>query len=146
MRIDRSCITGAALAAALAASFTAAACGVCIEDRVAAVYQQAGIDRAIARGQQVAFYSIDGSLPATAAARKAVAVAVEREGVQGTARVSTESATVSVAFDPKRTSILRVQEHATRDLAARGLTLAALRVIGKDGVLREPGAAAGRSR
>jgi hypothetical protein len=141
MRIDRSWISGAALAAALAASFAAVACGVCIEDRVAAVYEQGGIDRAIGHGQQVAFYSIDGALPATDAARKAVAAAVEREGVHGSARVSTESATVSVAFDPKRTSLARVQERATHDLASHGLTLAALRVIGKDGVLREPGAA-----
>lgn len=136
MRIDRM-LGAAAIAVALTAAFDAAACGVCVEDRVAAVYHRASIDRALAHGQQVAFFGIDGSLPATAAVRKAVTAAVEREGVRGSARVSTESATVSVAFDPSRTSLAQLRDHATRDLAARGLTLEALRVIGPDGSLRE---------
>ena len=137
MRIDRRWIAAAALASALAPALNAAACGICVEDRVAAVYHRASIERALAHGQQVAFFGIDGSLPATAATRKAVAAAVEREGVRGSARVSTESATVSVAFDPSRTSLAQVRQHAARDLAARGLTLEALRVIGPDGTLRE---------
>lgn len=137
MRIDRRWIAAAAMAAALAAALDAAACGVCVEDRVAAVYHRASIERALAHGQEVAFFGIDGSLPATAATRKWVAAAVEREGVRGSARVSTESATVSVAFDPSRTSVAHLRESAARALAARSLTLEALRVVGRDGTLRE---------
>ena len=137
MRIDRRFVAAAGLAAALAGALDAAACGVCVEDRVAAVYHRASIDRALARGQQVAFFGIDGSLPATAATRKAVAAAVEREGVRGSARVSMESSTVAVAFDPSRTSVARLRAAASHDLASRGLSLEALRVIGADGTLRE---------
>lgn len=126
------------LAMLLAAALPAAACGICIEDRVAAVYDQPTVDRAVARRQQVAFFALNGSLETTPATRRAVTTALERAGIHGTVHVSLESATASVAFDPARTSLARVASAGNRALAPQALTLEALRVIGADGKLRQP--------
>ena len=133
-------MTGAvcALALALAAALPAPACGICIEDRVAAVYDQPTVDRAVARHQQVAFFSLNGSLEATPATRRVVTAALERAGIRGSVHVSLESATASVAFDPVRASVASIAAAGDRALAPQALTLEALRVIGADGKLREP--------
>ena len=61
MRSSRAA-TAFAFAVVLAAAMPAAACGVCIEDRVAAVYDQPTVDRAVARHQEVVFFALNGSL------------------------------------------------------------------------------------
>jgi hypothetical protein len=126
------------LALALAAALPAAACGICIEDRVAAVYDQPTVDRAVAQHRQVAFFSLNGSVEATPATRRAVIAALERGGIRGTVHVSLESATASVAFDPKRATVASIAGAGERALAPQSLTLEALRVTGPDGKLREP--------
>ena len=131
-------MTKVACLLALAAALPAAACGICIEDRVAAVYDQPTVDRAMGRHQQVAFFSLNGSVEATPATRRAVVAALERGGVHGTVHVSLESATASVAFDPKRASVTSIASTGDRTLAAQSLKLEALRVTGADGKLREP--------
>jgi hypothetical protein len=130
-----------ARAAALALGATALpspACGICIEDRVAAVYDQPAVDRAVAHRQEIAFFSLNGSLEATPQTRRAVIEALDRAGVKGTARVSLESASASVAYDPARASPASLAAAGGRALASRAITLEALRVIGADGRLREP--------
>jgi copper chaperone CopZ/F0F1-type ATP synthase membrane subunit c/vacuolar-type H+-ATPase subunit K len=126
------------LALALAAALPAAACGICIEDRVAAVYDQPTVDRAVARHQQVAFFALQGSVEATPDTRRAVTAALERGGVRGTVHVSLASETASVAFDPKRASVASIAAAGDRALAPKGLTLGVLRVIGADGKLQQP--------
>ena len=64
--------------------------------------------------------------------------ALDRAGIKGTARVSLESASASVAYDPARTSLAQLAAAGDRALASRAITLEALRVIGADGRLREP--------
>ena len=135
MRTDLRALTVVAMALWATA---AAACGVCIEDRVAAVYDQAVVDRATAQGQHVAFFGVEGDLVPPAESRKSLAAALDRAGVRGTSRVSLESATAAVAFDPRRTSPAAIASAAGRALAARGLRLETLRVTGEGGVLREP--------
>src|SRR4051812_9565527 len=135
MRIDRG--TALALAAAFAA-IPAAACGLCVEDRVAAVYDQAVVDRAVAHGQHVAFFSVEGEPATLADARGVIAKSLERAAIPGTARVSLESATAAIAFDPARTTPAAIAASAAGVLAPRGLALQPLRVTGEDGVLREP--------
>jgi hypothetical protein len=138
MRTDTMRNAACALALALATALPAGACGVCIEDRVAAVYDQPTVDRAVARRLQVAFFSLYGSLEATPETRRAVIAALERPGIRGTVHVSLESATASVVFDPKRATVASIAATGDRALASKALTLEALRVIGTDGKLREP--------
>ena len=137
MRSSRAA-TAFAFAVVLAAAMPAAACGVCIEDRVAAVYDQPTVDRAVARHQEVVFFALNGSLEATPATRRAVTAALERAGIRGTVHVSLESATASVVFDPARASVASIAAAGDRSLAPKALRLEALRVIGADGKLREP--------
>ena len=137
MRSSRAA-TGFAFAVVLAAALPAAACGVCIEDRVAAVYDQPTVDRAVARHQEVVFFALNGSLEATPATRRAVTAALERAGIRGTVHVSLESATASVVFDPAHASVASIAAAGDRSLAPKALRLEALRVIGADGKLREP--------
>ena len=128
----------AALSVALASTF-AMACGICVEDRVAAVFDNATVDAAVAKKRHLAFFGIEGSLPATAESRKAIADALQASGgIKGTVRVSLESASASAVFDPGKTSLAALREGAQVRLAPRGLSLMALRVIDGGGVLKEP--------
>ena len=123
-------------ACAAQASF---ACGICVEDRVAAVFDSAVVEQALGARRHVAFYGIEGSLPATKASARVLLDAVYASGAaKSSARVSLESASVSAAFDPSKTSVARLQEDAGRRLAGKGLALTALRVIDEGGVLKEP--------
>jgi len=117
----------------------ALACGVCVEDRVAAVFDNTVVDQSIGARRHVAFFGVEGSLPATAESRRALLAALYASGAaRGSARVSLESASVSAAFDPARTTLSRLREDAAKRLAPKGLGLTALRVIDEGGVLREP--------
>ena len=129
----------AALLASLAtAAPLAMACGVCLEDRVAAVYDHEVVEAAVGKQRHVVFLAIEG--PAhDAASRRAIAAALEGGGaLKGTARVALESASCSAAFDPSRTSMQALIARANKPLAARGVSLAALRVIDGGGKLKEP--------
>ena len=133
----RRLVAAALFATVLPAS--ALACGICIEDRVAAVFDNATVEAAVAKKRHLAFFGIEGSLPATAESRKAIADALQASGgIKGTVRVSLESASASAVFDPGKTSLAALREGAQVRLAPRGLSLMALRVIDGGGVLREP--------
>ena len=133
-------VAGALLLALAVASGTVFACGICVEDRVAAVFDNAVVDQAIGAQRHVAFYGVEGSLPATRESRRALLEALYASGAaKGSARVSLESASVSAAFDPSRTSVARLRDDAGRRLAGKGLALTPLRVIDEGGVLKEPG-------
>jgi hypothetical protein len=128
----------AALALALP-SAAALACGYCIEDRVAAVYDQAVVDGSKNGHRTVAFFSIEGSVRDDAASKRAVLAALQGAGAaRGSARVALSNAACSLAFDPSRTSLDKVVVSANRGLVRHGLTLAPLRVIDAGGKLREP--------
>lgn len=131
------------IARAMAIAFTlaagpAAACGYCIEDRVAAVYDQTMVDGAVSRHQYVAFFSLNGALEAKPATRKALIAALDHAGVRGTTHVSLESASASVAFDPARASLASLAAAGDRALASQGVTLEALRIVGAGGRLQDP--------
>ena len=130
----------AMVAAVLAAAAgTASACGYCIEDRVAAVYDHEAVEGALARHRNVAFFGIDGDVAVTEASRRALVSAVENAGgVKGTARVALDNAALSVAYDPGRTSLASLAAAANKPLAAKGLALSPLRLIDEGGKLREP--------
>jgi hypothetical protein len=119
------------LAALLALSHQALACGSCVEDKMAVVYDHATVTRALAQKHQVAFFHIDGELTSGLATKRTLeGFANDLAGVdRGSARVSTESAALSVAFDPQRMSVAELQAALERKLAARRNTLMLIQVM-----------------
>jgi hypothetical protein len=114
-------------------------CGYCVEDKVASTYDHALVARAVGSGHHVAFYHLDGPVQAGEVSKRALLSAAESvPGVdKGSARVSLESLTMSLAFDPKRTSLVTVQSALDKKLAARKLALFPMRVIERPGELKE---------
>ena len=98
---------------------------------MAAVYDHALVTQALERGYQVAFFAIEGNLSSGAGARREIEVIAESiYGVRkGSARVSIESAVLSVAFDPRRTSLTAAQTALERKLATKKLWPHFLRVM-----------------
>ena len=121
----------AGVLAMLLASGAALACGVCVEDKMAAVYDHAVVTRAFAQQHQVAFFHIDGTLvPGEATRRGLEALAGAAAGVdRNSARVSVESASLSVAFDPRQTNVAVLQAALERKLAAKKASLMLLQVM-----------------
>jgi hypothetical protein len=129
------------IAAALAAgaSRVAHASGNSAEVSLAAVYDHDAVEVAIAQHRNVAFFAVEGELALNDASRRALVGAVERSGgLKGTARVALESAAVSVAYDPVRTTLVSLTAAANKPLAAKGMALSPLRIIDASGKLREP--------
>ena len=63
-------------------------------------------------------------------------MAASAPGVDGdSVRISLESASLAVAFDPRRGNLAKVQESLDRALAAMGLSLLAMRVMDSPGDL-----------
>jgi hypothetical protein len=128
-------VFAAMLAAAPCA--TTWACGVCDEDKVAATYDHAVIDRATARHHQVVFVAIDGSVSAAEINRRVAAAAPKVRGVvAGTLRTSLSPSAFSFALDAtqKPEAAMSDFRKAVGDRDAR-LTL--VRIM-RDGALVEP--------
>jgi len=130
----------ALLALALFAAIPAAwACGFCVEDRVAAVYDQAQVDSALAQRRRVAFFGLEGTPRIDAATRRSVLAALSGAGtVSGSARVDLDAAAGAVAYDPRRTDPRALAAAAQRKLAALGIRVVALRTVDAEGTLIEP--------
>jgi len=95
-----------AIAAALAATApaTGLACGACDEDKIAATYDHAVIDAAIARHRQAVFVAIDGPVDAQRIAARLTAAAAKVHGVQaGTLRASLAPPAFSFVLDTTQT-------------------------------------------
>lgn len=120
---------------------TAFACGYCIEDKIAAVYDHAVATRAIAQKHQVVFFAVEGNIPPGEASRRTLEAIVESVvGVdKGSARISVESASLSAAFDPVHAPFAGMERALSRKLAARGLSVAILRVMDKPAELKPVG-------
>jgi hypothetical protein len=133
----RSFIGAAALLAALHAS-AAFACGYCVEDKVAAVYDHAVAMQAFGQKHQVAFFGIDGPLIVNDASRREIETLAKSVDLldKGSVRVSVESAALSVAFDPHRTSFAAVQKSLEKKLAAKKLSLLPMRVMDEPAKLK----------
>ena len=138
MTARRACIIAAFAAGSAATSF---ACGYCIEDKIATVYDHAVVTRAVAQKHQVVFFAVEGQMSAGEASRRALeAVAESAAGVdKGSARVSVESASLSVAFNPARAPFAGMERSLSRKLAARGLSVAILRVMDRPAELKPLG-------
>ena len=111
----------AALIVLLVMSGPAAACGYCVEDKIAATYDHAVVTHALAQKHHVAFLHVDGVAPD----RKALAAAIySAPGVdRGTVRVSADLLTISFAFDPSRATLGAIHARAEKKLASRRISL-----------------------
>jgi hypothetical protein len=108
----------------------ALACGVCVEDKIAAVYDHAAVHRALAAKRTVVFFHIDGKLVADARTKRSISsIARATPGVDAASvRVSCELASMALAFDDRRTNLVKVQESLEKRLSAQGLSLLAMQV------------------
>jgi len=120
----------AGLLALLLASSRALACGVCVEDKIAAVYDHAVVQQALAAKHTVVFFAIDGKVVSDARTQRAISdMARATPGVDArSVRVSTELASIALAFDTLRTSLVKVQESLEKRLSTLGLSLLAMQV------------------
>lgn len=134
------------LLALLAGAPFARACGYCVEDKMAAVYEHAIVVRALERKHQVAFLAIDGASSPRAELRRAIESEIDAiRGVdRGTARVSLESASISFAYAPGGRGAGSVLRRVEKALAARGLSMSILRVIDETSVMPPRAATAAR--
>lgn len=109
------------------------ACGHCVEDKVAAVYDYSVAMQAFAQKNQVAFFGIDGSLINNDVNRREIEVSVrEIAGVEKTSvRVSLESASLSMVFNPRRTSFALLQRALDKKLSPKKLSLLPLQIMDK---------------
>ena len=128
-----------AIAAALAATApaTGLACGACDEDKVAATYDHAVIDAAVARHRQVVFVAIDGPVDVQQIATRLTAAAAKVRGVRaGTLRTSLAPPAFSFALDTTQTAHAAVAgfRKAVGDFGAR---LTVIRTM-RDSVLQQP--------
>ena len=120
----------AALAVALLVSTEALACGVCVEDKIAAVYDHAAVHQALAARRTVVFFHIDGKLVVNERTKRSISdIARATPGVDAASvRVSCELASMALAFDGRRTNLVKVQESLEKRLSAQGLSLLAMQV------------------
>jgi len=113
------------------------ACGACDEDKVAATYDHAVVDAAMARHQRVVFVAVDGPVASEKIAARITAAANRIRGVQkGSLRTSASPPAFSFALDDVQrpeAAVARFRE-AVGDLPAR-LTL--VRIM-RDGELIDP--------
>ncbi len=117
-------------AAAFLFSAQALACGVCVEDKVAACYDYGVMQQARAHGYEVAFFALQGPLKRDGATRALVQRAIDSAPavVRGSARISLDNAALSFAYDPRRAKVVKVADSVERRLEPAGLRLGLLRV------------------
>ncbi len=115
----------------------ALACGYCVEDKIAGVYDHAMVKKAIDGKHLVVFFAIDGRLrPGEPMRRRIATIAQSVPGIdRDSVRVSMELGALAIAFDPRRTNLGVVQNVLERRLAAMDLSLLTLRVMDRPGDL-----------
>lgn len=109
----------------------ALACGHCVEDKIAAVYDHALIMQALAQKQQIAFFAFDGNFPADEMTRKSIeALAKSVQGIEkNSVRVSVELGALCLVFDPRRQSFAAIQSSLEKKLMEKKLTLLLIKIV-----------------
>ena len=117
--------TGAVTAIGSLAAVSALACGYCVEDRIAAVYDHALVQRVAASQHQLAYFAWDGPGDRSdATRRKLLALGESTAGVdKSSVRVSMDPAAIAVAFDPRRASAAGVGAALGKQLQTLKLTI-----------------------
>ena len=118
------------LLALSAAPMAAIACGVCVEDQVAATYDHAVMTQAIARHQVVVFASVDTGRDGKSVLPEIRRMAASGKGVDaGSVRVSDEPSALSFALDQAARSPAAALADIQSRLRAKGVKLTLLRVV-----------------
>lgn len=109
----------------LIVSLSAMACGHCIEDKIAAVYDYSVVSKAVSEKHTVIFFGVEGPLVANAATKQFLLTAVSgMKGVDSnSARISLETGSLSLAFDPKSVSYAVLLDSLEKKLKAKNLSL-----------------------
>jgi hypothetical protein len=119
----------------LSAGFSAPspACGVCVEDKIAATYDHAVVTRAGAQRHLVVFGEIIGVVNMKALTEKIAPAAARVRGIdRGTVRTSAAPPAFSFALDPAARTPESAVADLQRQLRTRGATLNVLRVVSGD--------------
>lgn len=116
----------AAIAALVAAP--TAACGYCVEDKVAATYDHAVVTRARTQGHQVAYLSLELTGPVDPGTAENISKAIERIAFvdRGSVRVALDAGSLSLAFDAKRGPAGAMVDAVARAVAPFGARTALL--------------------
>lgn len=129
-------LTATLFAVAMLAPAAALACGVCVEDKVAATYDHAVIQAAIEARGQVVFVALDGR-DATHSASRITAAAGRIPGAQkGSVRFAASPPAFSFAL-AKNASRDDALSHFRQAVSDLDVQMSVIRVM-RDGVLVEP--------
>jgi hypothetical protein len=121
--------------ASLAGGAAALACGVCAEDKMAATYDHAVVERATAAGHAMVYCEVVGRFDAVRARQAARRV----RGVdESSLRVSAQPAALSFALDTRQQSA-QAAVQALQAAAPRGTQLKIISVMASHANVRAPG-------
>lgn len=109
----------------LIVSSSAMACGHCIEDKIAAVYDYSVVSKAVSEKHTVIFFGVEGPLVVNPATKQFLLTAVSgMKGVDAnSARISLETGSLSMAFDPKVVSYAALLDGLERRFKTKNLSL-----------------------
>jgi hypothetical protein len=124
----------AVLAGFLLAAQGALACGYCVEDKVALVYDHSVIVRALNKRHEVAFLAIEEPLAAGPGLQRELERVIESTpGVdRASARVSLAGASLSFAYNPARAPLGSIMRSLDKNLGAKGIRTTLLRVVNEN--------------
>jgi 2-keto-3-deoxy-L-rhamnonate aldolase RhmA len=136
MRLFVRAVAAALLWTAALHTPPAAACGVCIEDKVAATYDHGIVMSATAKQHVVVFAQVEGPADMSALSSRIVAVAGRMPGVErSTVRTSASPAAFSFALDPRVRSPEAAVAQVEKQLKRPGVHLSVLRVVSRESLL-----------
>ena len=107
------------------------ACGHCIEDKVAAVYDHAIVVKAVHEKHIVAFFGIEGPLVVNTTSKQDIQkILCSINGVDpNTSRISLETGSISFAYNPALLSYPTLMDSLDRKLKAKKLSVFPLEVL-----------------
>ena len=110
---------------------SAIACGHCIEDKVAAVYDHAIVAKAVHEKHVVAFFGIEGPLVVNSASKQEIQKMMSSiNGIDpNTSRISLETGSISLAFNPAILTYPALLEGLDKKLKQKKLSIFPLDLI-----------------
>lgn len=116
---------------------TAAACGYCVEDKIAAVYDHAQAQAALAAHRHVAYVAVQGRLGTTTPAVLEKALAAEPAVQAGSLRFDAATESAAFVLDPAVKPATALVEAINRALAPHGVRIGLMRLLDAPGRLQE---------
>ena len=119
-------------ATSMLASALASGCGVCVEDRMAAVYDHEVVTRALNDGHQVVFTDVSGPQLPTPAQRHVLARAAQSVGgvIRGSVRTSESPPAMSFAIDAKATAPANAIIEINQRISKQPIRVSLIRALG----------------